>query len=142
MRITNLKMKTQQLTTNTHIKLPWASSQTALPISTIVLNLCKVLLNNDKISALKLGLSFTSTPPQNIPDLEDDLNQFTRKLRLNYHFKNSNLQDLSLLKMSSSFTPPPNEHQELENICKQIEYTRINIRKSKDEFKKRFRIDT
>ena len=34
--------------------------------------------------------------------------------------------------MSSSFTPPPNEHQELENICKQIEYTPINIRKSKD----------
>ena len=34
--------------------------------------------------------------------------------------------------MSSSFTPPPNEHQELENICKQIEHTPINIRKSKD----------
>ena len=34
--------------------------------------------------------------------------------------------------MSSSFTPQPNEHQELENICKQIEYTPINIRKSKD----------
>ena len=34
--------------------------------------------------------------------------------------------------MPSSFTPPPNEHQELENICKQIEHTPINIRKSKD----------
>ena len=29
-------------------------------------------------------------------------------------------------------TPPPNEQQELENICKQIEHTPINIRKSKD----------
>ena len=34
--------------------------------------------------------------------------------------------------MPSSFTFPPNEHQELENICKQIEHTPINIRKSKD----------
>ena len=34
--------------------------------------------------------------------------------------------------MPSSFTPPPNEQQELENICNQIEHTPINIRKSKD----------
>ena len=34
--------------------------------------------------------------------------------------------------MTSSFTPPPNEHQELENICQQIEHTPINRRKSKD----------
>ena len=30
-----------------------------------------------------------------------------------------------------SFTPPPNEHQKLENVSKQIEHTSINIRKSK-----------
>ena len=72
------------------------------------------------------------TPPQNIPDLEYDLYQFSRKLRLTYHFRNSNFQDASLVKMPSSFTPPPNEHQELENICKQMEHTPINIRKSKD----------
>ena len=30
------------------------------------------------------------------------------------------------------FTPPPNEHQELEKICKLIEHTPINIRNSKD----------
>ena len=34
--------------------------------------------------------------------------------------------------MPSTFIPPPNEHQELENICKEIEHTPINIRKSKD----------
>ena len=34
--------------------------------------------------------------------------------------------------MPSSFIPPPNGLQELENICKQIEHTPINIRKSKD----------
>ena len=34
--------------------------------------------------------------------------------------------------MPSSFTPSLNEHQELENKCKQIEHTPINISKSKD----------
>ena len=75
-----------------------------------------------------MGLSFTPPPPQNIPDLEYDLYQFSRKRRLTYHFRNSNFQDASLLKMPS----PPNDHQELENICKQIEHTPINICKSKD----------
>ena len=78
-------------------------------------------LNNDEISVLKLGLSFTQTPPKNIPDLEYHLYQFSRNLRLTYYFRNSNLQDVSLVKMPSSFTPPPNDHQELEKKCKQIE---------------------
>ena len=79
-----------------------------------------------------MGLSFTPRPPQNIPDLEYDLYQFSRKLRLTYHFRNSDFQDVSHVKMLSLFAPPPNEHQELENICKQIDHTPINIRKSKD----------
>ena len=94
--------------------------------------LSKVPLNNDEISVLKPRLSFTLTPPQNIPDLEYDLYQFSQKLRLTYHFRNSNFQDISLVKMPSSFTPASNEHQELENICKQMEHTPINIRKSED----------
>ena len=72
------------------------------------------------------------TPPQNVPDLEYDLHQFSRKLRLTYHFRNSDFQDIFLVKMPSSFTPPPNEHKELENICKQIEHTPINILNSED----------
>ena len=71
------------------------------------------------------------SPPQNIPVLGYDLYQISRKLRLAYDFRNSNFQDASLVKMHSSFTPPPNEHPDLENICKQTEHTPINIRKSK-----------
>ena len=103
-----------------------------LPISTKVLNLSKVPPNNDEISVIKLGLSFTPTPPKNLPTLEYYLYQLTRKRRLTYHFRNSNFQEVSFVKMLSSFTPPPNEHQELENMCKQIEHTPINICKSKD----------
>ena len=82
------------------------------PISTKVLNLSKVPFNNDETSVLKLGLSFTPTSPQNIPDLEYDSYQFSRKLRLTYHFRNSNFQDVSLVKRPLSFTLPQNEHQE------------------------------
>ena len=35
--------------------------------------------------------------------------------------------------MPLSFTSSPNEHQELENICKQTEHTPIHISKSKDK---------
>ena len=48
------------------------------------------------------------------------------------YFRNSNFKGTSFVKMPSSFTPPPNEHQDLENISKVIEHTPINIRKSKD----------
>ena len=129
MRINSLKMKTYQLKTNTRKKTTRANiTDPATDFHTSI----KVPLNNDEISVLKLGLSFTLTPPQNIPDLEYDLYQFSRKLRLTYHFRNSNFQDVSLVKISSSFTTPPNEYQELENICKQIEHTPMNICKSKD----------
>ena len=49
------------------------------------------------------------------------------------YFRNSNFKDFSPVKIPLSFTPPPNEHQELENIYKQAEHTPINIRKSKDK---------
>ena len=84
------------------------TSQTAPPIFTKVLNLSKVRLNEDEISVLKLGLSLMPTRPQNIPELEYDLYQFSRKLRLTYHFRNSNFQDVSLVKMPLSFTPLQN----------------------------------
>ena len=111
--------------TDTSKKLPGPTSQSPLPNCTKVLSFSKLLLNNDENSVLKLGLSFTPTPPQNIPDLEYNLYQFLRKRRLTYHFRNSNFQDVFLVKMPS-FTHPPKKHQEQENICKQMEHTPNN----------------
>ena len=51
------------------------------PQSTKILNLSNVPLTQDEIDILKLGLSFTPTPKQNIVELENDIFQFTRKLR-------------------------------------------------------------
>ena len=39
--------------------------------------------------------------------------------------------------MPSSFSPPPNEHQELENVSKQIEHNPINVHTLKDNLKSR-----
>ena len=50
-------------------------------------------LSSNEINVLKLGLSFTSTPKSNIPELEADIFDFIRKLRLTYHFRNSIYHD-------------------------------------------------
>ena len=44
-----------------------------------------------------------------------------------------NLLEVYLVNVALSYTPPPNEHQDLENISKQIEHIQINIRKLKDK---------
>ena len=47
---------------------------------TKILNLSNVVLTQEEIDILKLGLSFTPTPKQNIAELENDIFQFCRKL--------------------------------------------------------------
>ena len=87
-------------------------------------------LSSNEINVLKLGLSFTPTPKSNIPELKADVFYFIRKLRLTYHFRNSNYHDESIVKPSSSFTPKPNENQELEKICKTLIENEIKMRKT------------
>ena len=43
------------------------------------LNLSNVPLTEEEIDILKLGLSFTPTPKQNIAELENNIFQFIRK---------------------------------------------------------------
>ena len=50
------------------------------PQSTKILNLSNVPLAQRKIHILKLALSFTPTPKQNIAELENNIFQVTRKL--------------------------------------------------------------
>ena len=40
---------------------------------TKILNLSNVVLNQEEIDILKLGLSFTPTPKQNIAEIENDI---------------------------------------------------------------------
>ena len=80
------------------------------PQSRKILNLSNVPLTQEEIDILKLGLSFTPTPKQNIAELENDVFQFTRKLRLTYHYRNRNIADESIVKLESTYTPKPNEN--------------------------------
>ena len=67
-------------------------------------------LSSNEINVLKLGLSFMHTPKSNIPELEADIFDFIRKLRLTYHFRNSVYHDESIVKPTSTFNPKPNEN--------------------------------
>ena len=65
-------------------------------------------------------------------ELENNIFQFTRKLRLMYHYLNSNIVDESTVKLESTDTPKPNENANLENTCKELELTKISLFKTKD----------
>ena len=98
-------------------------------ISQKVINLSNIPLSSNQINVLKLGLSFTPTPKSNILELEADIFDFIRKLRLTYHFRNSIYHNESIVKPTSTFTPKPNENQELEKICKTLMETEIKMKK-------------
>ena len=68
----------------------------------------------------------------NIPELEADIFDLIRKLRLTYHFRNSIYRDESIVKSTSTFTPKPNENQESEKICKTVMETGNNMKKTTD----------
>ena len=49
-----------------------------------------------------------------------------------YHYRNSNIVDESIVKLESTYTPKPTEKADLENICKELEHTKISLFKTKD----------
>ena len=68
--------------------------------------------------------------------LENDIFQFTRKIRLTNHYWNSNIVDESIVKLESTYTAKPNENADLENICKELEHTKISLFKTKHNLHK------
>ena len=50
-----------------------------------------------------------------------------------YHFRDSNYENKSILKNTSTFTPKSNESQELETICKNLLETKFSIKRSSDK---------
>ena len=72
-------------------------------------------------------MSFCPTPRKsNAFEFHNDLYDFTRKLRLRYHFRNSDSTDSSLIKLPSSYLPPNNEDMELEHIINNIKKMQMN----------------
>ena len=63
-------------------------------------------------------------------EFAEDLYEFSRKLRLKYHFHRSNNKDPSIVKLKSTYTPPPNQDLELEKMIHQLKRQRIRKVKS------------
>ena len=79
-------------------------------------------------------MSFCPTPSSSdVFELNNDIFEFTRKLRLRYHFRNNNEVDPSIVKPTSTYTPPPNENIELESIISKIKHTTIRNVKPKHQ---------
>ena len=74
-------------------------------ISPKVINLSNIPLSSNEINVLKLGLSFTPTPKSNIPELEANIFDFIRKLRLTHRFRNSIYHDESTVKPTLLLLP-------------------------------------
>ncbi|MCG8094140.1 MAG: hypothetical protein JAZ17_11035 [Candidatus Thiodiazotropha endolucinida] len=75
-------------------------------------------LSQDEISILSRGLKFTPTPEkQNIEEMQNDMAEFHRKIRLKeYFFENEYEQDDSLVRNKSSFQPPKGRNSALDQF--------------------------
>ena len=104
-------------------------------MSTKVINISSITLKEDEIRLLMLGMSFTPTPTSDMHDLERDLYELSRKLRLTYHFRNSKYIDSSIIKLKSDFCPKRNEDHELETICSKLERLNISTRNIRDNIR-------
>lgn len=93
-------------------------------------------MNQKEVELLCKGLSFCPTPPPNIPELTNDIFQFTRQLRLIYHFRDSTYVDNSIVRLPSAFTPAPNANTQLERIIHGIEHIPVSRRKVKSNIHK------
>ena len=51
---------------------------------------------------------------------------------MTYHYLNGTNVDESIVKLKSTYTPKPNENADLRNICKELEHTKIQLCKIKD----------
>ena len=107
-------------------------------LKTKVINLFSINLTEEEIEVLKLGLSFTPTPSPNIPELEEDIFNFTRKLRLTYHFRNTKEKEYttSLISNKSKWTPNTRENTELDNIIRQLNDLPLKTKKTTDNIRK------
>jgi len=92
---------------------------------TKIFNLSSRKLTNDEIKILLRGLKFAPTPlKSNEHELQADINDFHRKLRLKDFFAHKNIpEDDSIVKNKSIFEPPKGRNQALEdyiNLTKQF----------------------
>lgn len=79
-------------------------------------------LSDAEIKLLEKGLKFTPTPcKSNNQEIQEDIAEFTRKIRLAEYFYECEDDDISLVKNKSNFYPPKYRNQALEDFAKSLE---------------------
>ncbi|MCG7874810.1 MAG: GIY-YIG nuclease family protein [Candidatus Thiodiazotropha endolucinida] len=85
---------------------------------TKIYNLSNRRLNEVEKSVLLMGLKFTPTPEKNNPrEVNDDVTEFVRKIRLLEYFSGVENKDVSLVKNKSNFTPPNGRNESLDTYA-------------------------
>ena len=79
-------------------------------------------LNETEIKLLSKGLKFTPTPAKtNSKEIENDINEFTRKIKLAEYFNEAEDRDISIVTNKSSFMPPKHRNANLEKFINNID---------------------
>ena len=84
-----------------------------------IVNLSSRELNKTEIKHLEKGLKFTPTPSNsNTQELNKDILEFTRKVRLVEYFDGIEDDDQSLVRNKSNFVPPQGREELLDTFVK------------------------
>lgn len=95
------------------------------------MNLSNRKLSQSEILILENGLKFTPTPQKgNTEEIQEDLNQFCRKLRLSEFFLDISDEDESLVRNKSNFTPKPGRNKALDKFIDTVTKFPLNNLKS------------
>ena len=97
-----------------------------------IINLSKRKFTDDEIKLLKRGLKFTPTPREDKDGLNADINEFCRRLRLNYIFhENDSEQDEEefqpLVRNKSKWNPKVTKDKHLEETIKMLKSKSLEI---------------
>ena len=98
------------------------SERTQLLGPTRVLNISEYVPTGSEVELLCKGMSFCPTPKPDFDSLNNDLYNFSQKLRLKFHFRNSRYEDTSIVKLPSKFTPLPYADIELETKINKLKH--------------------
>ena len=104
-----------------------------------VLDLTNLPFDIARIKLLCRGFSFTPTPGPNEIEINSDLKDFSRKLRLREFFLDS-YREPRLVSNKSDFTPPKERDQELDEIVEDIMKMNIQTKAAKDNITKAERV--
>ena len=89
-----------------------------------------------------MGLTFTPTSEKsNISELDDDLNEFFRKIRLQEYFYGQKQTDISLVRNRSNFNPPPGRNLNIETYISTTKTIWANIPKEYQRVKHNITLD-